>query len=300
MLSKIILMLLVVSVNVFAKNENKTATTIETEDISNMQTKKSMKNSLNDSFGLTPYKTNYILPFGYRESGEYKSYVKSDEYVNYEAELQVSLKLFLGSNLFGLDELYYASYSHQAFWQIYTDSSPFRETTYNPEAFVIFPILDTSSFLQMRSLKFAVAHRSNGQGNNENVVYVNPEDNPGNRSRSINYLYTTLSLQHDTLITDLSAWVPFPGSENLNDNPDLMKYIGYSSVKFSYFMGKHMFTLMGRASLETGMGAVEATYSYPLMDGAFLYTKIFSGYAESLIDYDNYITKFAIGFSFSR
>jgi len=79
-----------------------------------------------------------------------------------------------------------------------------------------------------------------------------------------------------------------------------MDYIGYSSVKFSYFINEQMVTLMGRANLITGLGAVEATYSYPLTDGAFLYTKIFTGYAESLIDYNNYITKFSIGFSFSR
>lgn len=303
MVVKLVLVLLLVVLNVYANGLSSEkefkVQTVETENIKDENAKKSIEDVLNTKFGLTPYKVNYILPYGYRD-GEYKSYVKSDNYTNIEAELQVSLKLYLGHGLLGLDEVYYASYSHQAFWQIYADSSPFRETIYNPEAFVIFPILDDSSFLQMRSLKFAVAHKSNGQGNNKDVVYATPADNPGNRSRSINYLYSTLTLQHDTIMTDLSVWVPFPGQDNLDDNPDLMEYIGYSSLKFSYFKNKHLITLMGRASLVTGYGAVEVTYSYPLMDGAFIYGKIFSGYAESLIDYNNYITKFAIGFSFSR
>ena len=302
-MKKIIFVLLFIWVNIFAKDMTNDKDcqfmTFKTKSVKDTQAKKGMEDWINKGFGLRPYKTNYLLPYGYRE-GSYRSYAQSDTYTNIEAELQVSLKLYLGHGLLGLNELYYASYTHQAFWQIYSKSAPFRETTYNPEAFVIFPILDFTSIMQIRSLKFAIAHKSNGQGNNKDAVYVSPEDNLGNRSRSINYVYTTLTLQHDTLITDIKVWLPLPESTNLDDNPDLMDYIGYSSVKFSYFINEQMVTLMGRANLITGLGAVEATYSYPLTDGAFLYTKIFTGYAESLIDYNNYITKFSIGFSFSR
>jgi len=79
-----------------------------------------------------------------------------------------------------------------------------------------------------------------------------------------------------------------------------MDYIGYGSVKFTYFYFEHMFTLMARGNLERGRGAIEATYSYPLQDQTNLYVKLFSGYEESLIDYNRNLTKFAIGFSFSR
>lgn len=269
----------------------------ETDNIEDVQAKKSMDSWLNSEFGVKPYRVNYILPLGYRE-GNYKSYVPTDKYKNLEAELQVSLKLNVGNNLFGLDESYYASYTHQAFWQLYSKSSPFRETTYNPELFVIFPISDSDSMFNMKSLKVAYAHRSNGQGSNEDVRYPSGYENPGNRSRSINYLYTTLTFQHETLITELMAWVPIPGSDD--DNPDIMDYTGYTSLEFKYFVDKHMITLMGRINAATWLGAVETTYSYPLIDGVYFYGKIFSGYTESLIDYNNYITKFSVGFSFSR
>jgi phospholipase A1 len=267
-------------------------------DIKEDDTKSAIKNWLDGSFGVKPYKVNYILPYAARE-GDYKSYVLSDEYKSVEAELQVSLMLNVGNNLFGLDESYYVSYTHQAFWQLYAESSPFRETTYNPELFVIFPIQDDNSMLHMRSLKVAYAHRSNGQGSTEDDTIPDGCYNPGNRSRSVNYFYTTLRLQHETLITDITAWVPVFSS--MDDNPDLMDYTGYSSLKFHYFIDKHMITLMGRINITNGNGAIESTYSYPLRNsGAYLYAKIFSGYTESLIDYDNYITKFSIGFSFSR
>jgi len=271
----------------------------DVSDIEDAEAKKGMQKWLNRDFGLKPHKVNYILPFAYRE-GEYKSYVATDEYTNIEAELQVSLKLYLGTGLFGLNENYYLAYSHQAFWQIYSDSSPFRETNYNPEGFVEIPVIDKDSPFNMKSIKFGLAHTSNGQGSNANATYASPADDPGNRSRSLNYMYTEVAFQHETLLTEFRLFSPFPGTADDIDNPDIVDYLGYTSIKFNYFTGKHMFTLMGRGNITTGYGAVESTYSYPLIDDAYLFMKVFSGYGESLIDYNNYITKFSIGFSFSR
>jgi phospholipase A1 len=286
--------LLLVPMMIFS-NELKT---YEFDDLKNNDEKKAIKSWLNNSSVIKPYKVNYILPFAARE-GKYKSYVLTDKYKSIEVELQVSLMLAVGNDIFGLDENYYVSYTHQAFWQLYAKSSPFRETTYSPEVFVIFPIEDYDSIFHMRSLKIAYAHRSNGQGSTEDVIMPKNCYNPGNRSRGINYFYLTLRLQHKTLITDINAWVPIFGS--LKDNPDLMDYTGYTSLKVNYFFKKHMITLMGRANFMNGRGAIESTYSYPMRNsGVYLYAKIFSGYTESLIDYDNYITKFSIGFSFSR
>lgn len=109
-----------------------------------------------------------------------------------------------------------------------------------------------------------------------------------------------LRLQHDTLLTDITLLAPFPGKDNLSDNPDLMDYLGYTQIKFSYFYNEHMFTLMGRGNLRKGKGAMEATYSYPLTSDSYFFLKVFSGYVESLIDYKENISKVSVGFSFSR
>lgn len=242
------------------------------------------------NFGLKPYRPNYFLPYGFRE-GSYTSYdANSREYTNIEAQVQISLKINVAKDILNLEEKYYVSYSHRAFWQIYIESSPFRETNYNPEAFVVFPILDTTSIFKLHNLTVGYSHNSNGQGDDGDIIF---------RSRSVNYIYTTLSLKHNFLITDFTFYAPFTGSD-LSDNPDIIDYLGCTEVKFTYFTGKHMFTLRGRGNTTTGNGAVEATYSYPLVNDVHLYGKIFTGYGESLIDYNNYITKFSIGFSFSR
>lgn len=267
---------------------------VDLEEVQNIKTKSSMQKWLDHDFGLRPYRTNYLLPYGYADK-PYISYIPTVDYKNVEAELQVSLMLKVGHDLFGLNEKYYLSYTHQAFWQIYVNSAPFRESNYNPEGFVIFPIQDNDSVFGLRSLKFALAHKSNGQPDTKEVVFSNNQT-IGNVSRSINYIYTTLRLQHDTLVTDFSAWAPIT---ELDDNPDIMNYLGYASLKCTYFLDEHMFSLMGRGNIGTQKGALEATYSYPLVHN-YLYVKLFSGYGESLIDYDNHITKLSIGFSFSR
>jgi len=281
---KYIFILIIICLSVFASDEG------IYEKIKDAETKEFMQKWEDSSFGLEPHYVNYLLPYGYRE-GKYKSYdITPEQYRNIEAELQISLKIGVAKNFFNLNEIYYISYSHRAFWQIYVDSSPFRETNYNPEAFVVFPISDTDSIFKLRDLTIGYSHLSNGQGDNGSAT---------SKTRSVNYFYTTLRMTHDFLITDFTLWVPFMGSD-LSDNPDLIDYVGCGEVKFSYFTGKHMLTLKGRGNISTGNGAVEATYSYPLIKDVYLYGKIFSGYGESLIDYNNYITKFSIGFSFSR
>jgi len=273
--------------------------TCDIKNIKSLETQDTMYKWLNSDFGLEPYKVNYLLPFGYRKDGVYKSYVPTDVYKNVEAELQISLKLNVKNNLLGLHEKYYLSYTHQSFWQIYSESSPFRETIYNPEAFVIFPVKD-SSFVHLKIIKLALAHRSNGQGDNRNLdpeIYANVE----NRSRSLNYVYTTFRFQRLSMITDFEFWARIPEDKETDDNSDIMKYLGFSSVKFRYFLGEHLFTLFARGNFKTHYGAIEATYSHPLIiKDVYFYSKIFSGYEESLIDYNNNITKFSVGFSFSR
>jgi len=268
--------------------------TVDIGDVKNIKTKSSMQKWLDHDFGLKPYKTNYLLPYGYGET-QYISNIPTIAYKNIEAELQVSLMLAVGYNVFGLREKYYVSYTHQAFWQIFIKSAPFRETTYNPEAFIIFPIEDRESIFGLRSLKFTLAHKSNGQPNTENVVFQNNQS-LGNLSRSINYLQSTLRLQHDTLVTDLSVWVPIA---DLSDNPDIMDYMGYTSIKLTYFINDNMFSIKARGNIATQRGALEATYSHPLLHNN-LYIKFFSGYMESLIDYNRKVTKLSVGFSFSR
>ncbi|MEA2072219.1 MAG: phospholipase A [Campylobacterota bacterium] len=286
-----------------APSENET-TCIETHTIEGKETQESMENWKESVFGLKPHKPNYILPIGVG-SGEYDEYVVSDDYRNIEAELQISLKWNIGNNLFGLNESYNLAYSHKAFWQIYSSSSPFRETNYNPEFFVKFPIEDSSIF-NLKFITYGLAHISNGQGNIEDTdipvavaADITAQSYLKNRSRSINYMYLDFESQYENFLLNARVWIPYFG-EDLNDNPDIIDYTGLTKLGFKYFYGKNLISVDTNLNLKTLNGSLTATHSYPIYDGIFLYTKFFTGYGESLIDYNNYITKFSIGFSFSR
>jgi phospholipase A1 len=274
----------------FSQENNETK--IKSSDL-----KSGMDKWLDHDFGLKPYRANYLLPYGYADK-KYNAPLPTVEYENSEAELQVSLQLRVARDLLGLNEEYFLSYTQKSFWQIYAKSSPFRETNYNPEAFVIFPINDEDNYFRFISLKFAIAHISNGQPDTRDVL-LEDGTHLGNLSRSINFVYTTLRLQHKSLFLDLKTWLPLPEDPEENDNPDLMDYTGYASAKVTYFYNENMFTFKIRGSTKTGNGYLEGTYSYPVLQNYF-YLKVFSGYGESLIDYNNYINKVSVGFSFSR
>ncbi|MBW1838234.1 MAG: phospholipase A, partial [Deltaproteobacteria bacterium] len=62
---------------------------------------------------------------------------------------------------------------------------------------------------------------------------------------------------------------------------------------------RHTFSLMLRNNLESGFkrGAVEAGWSFPLWKYKYFkgYMQYFSGYGESMIDYNRYVNRIGIG-----
>jgi len=268
-----------------------------------------VKKLVNGVFGLKPHYENYLLPISYRE-GEYASYTPSDKYRNIEAEMQVSLAFDVYTDLFNFGERYTLAYTQKSMWQIYTDSSPFRETNYNPEFLVSFPVFHKSDILSVKMLILSLSHQSNGQGDITDAdfnttVRSNNQFNPlwfENRSRSWNYVTAQVVMQHKSFFIGLKGWYRLPEDAQTDDNPDLIDYIGHGELTLMHLYGKALARAKIRHNFETGKGSAELSLSYPVVgqENVYFYGKIFTGYNETLIDYDNYITKFALGFSFSR
>lgn len=279
----------------------------ELDPVEDNETAETIRKVVVSDFGLRPYRANYLLPFGFRTGGTYESYTPSDSYGKVEAELQLSFRLDFFPNLLGLNEIYTLTYTQRSFWQVYEPSAPFRETNYNPEAFVTFPVL----FLKVPIKAFSVgfAHQSNGQGNitkrdiNTSGVSNSQALEPylQNRSRSWNYLWGSAIFQFGSVFTEFKAWYRIPDSGE-DDNPGLTEYIGNGQVKLILPYGKSMTTLILRQSFTDLKGAQQLSWTYPFSnkENVFWYAKVFTGYGESLIDYNNYLTKFSMGFSFSR
>ncbi len=288
-----------------AQNQKKLYHSID--DMNDTDARYTVKKILTGLFGLKPYNENYLLPFAYRE-GHYTSYTPSDKYTNIEAEMQISLQYDLYTDLFGLDEVYSLAFTQKSMWQIYEKSSPFRETNYHPEFLISFPLYHASDILSLKMFQVSLAHQSNGQGNVTKLDYnlstienISQKSWIENRSRSWNYTTGMLVMQHRALFLALKGWYRLDdGTED--DNADLLKYMGHGEVSLLVPYGKGLYKTRFRRNFQTGYGLLEGSFSYPMAnhDNVYIYAKIFSGYGETLIDYDQYVTKFSIGFSFSR
>ena len=276
-----------------------------------------------DFFGLRPYETNYLLPFGY--STHKYPHIASDTPNNIytpqntyydkttEAEFQISLTKMLTYNLFGWNEYINFAYTQKVWWQLYSNSAPFRETNYSPELFMGIPVSDSIHEVSgLKLVKFGFLHESNAQDSY--------------RSRSWSRLYLTGLWQWDNLFLSTRAWYKIPEKEKYDgyydgavnpstgvyepncsgdDNPDIQDYLGYGDVKLKYLYGEHEIGSLFRYNFGSGgrnRGAIDVHWSYPFLnsENTFWYAKLFSGYGESLIDYDRSVTKAVFGFSFSR
>lgn len=250
----------------------------------NSETEDTMSQYAKSLYNIKAHNANYFLPISYRYDGNYAD-TNGHKTKRLETEFQFSMKFDMAVDVLGLDEIYSVAYTQKSFWQFYADSAFFRESNYNPEFFVIFPTSELGDGRFIKAVRLGVAHESNGRG--------------GEEERSWNYLSGSLYFQYKMLFTELKVWARLP--DNRDYNPELIDYMGNGHVKFMIPYKKHFVDAKFRYNF-SNKGSTEVNYSYPAFgrDDLFLYMKFFNGYGESLIDYDNHINKFGIGFSISR
>ncbi len=252
------------------------------------QTQDTIRQYTNSLYSIKAYKANYFLPVSYRDGGSYDP-TNGHESKDIETEFQVSIKFDFASNLFGVGEIYSMAYTQLAFWQLYSESAFFRETNYNPEIYVTIPLESIVQTDLLKALKLGFEHESNGRG--------------GDEERSWNRITSTLILQYGVIFSELKLWYRVDNlrHKSRDYNPELVDYLGYGHLKFILPYKKHLFDILFRYNFDS-KGAVEAHYSYPIFgrDDIFVYLKGFSGYGESLIDYNHNINKVGVGFSISR
>jgi len=250
----------------------------------NNSTADTIKRYAQSLYNIRAYKAIYFLPFSYRYKGDYPStdgYHAKDE----ETEFQISIRYDFAVNLLSLNEIYTIAYSQLSFWQLYEDSAYFRETNYNPEFLITFPMSELYNTKYLKVMKLALAHQSNGRG--------------GSEERSWNYLSSSFVFQYKTIFTELELWYRLP--DKTDYNPNLIDYMGHGHIRFILPYKQHMAQIILKSNFK-GKSSMEVNYSYPAFgrDDLFFYLKSFNGYGESLIDYDHNIEKIGVGFSISR
>lgn len=249
----------------------------------------------NGTFKLTFYKPIYVLPLRWssnpnelpQSENPENSFTEAQNYDQVEAKFQLSLKTkLLQSFLFGEGDLW-LGYTQLANWQVYNDpvSRPFRELNYEPELIVNFPMKISVFGIHLRMAGFTFNHQSNGR------------DLP--RSRSWNRLMVHAAFEKDNFQLYIKPWIRIESSDK-DDNPAISEYIGRMEANIIYNIDKHRIYVIGKNSLDfvKNRGSLEINYMYSVKSNLRLHFQAFTGYGETLIDYNHYQTTLGIGISF--
>lgn len=249
-----------------------------------------------DPYVITPHKPNYLLPvystsqihrFPYAENAGL-----GENLNDLEAKFQLSVKVPLNTDtIFTTGDALYFGFTLSALWQIYSDniSKPFRETNYTPEVFYLAPT-EWQPFGGNTGFFIGAEHQSNGRSQG--------------LSRSWNRLYAGLLFEYDRFAMAIKPWYRLPESEKTDpsdpkgdDNPDIDDYMGHFELTALYNLGEYDITFTGRQNFATHKGAAKIDVTFPLWGRLKGIGTFFTGYGDSLIDYNHNQTRVGVGVS---
>ena len=201
-----------------------------------------------------------------------------------EVKFQLSLKVKAADDIFDSNVDLWLGYTQQSNWQVYNNdlSRPFRETNYEPEVFATLPFKFHFLGLTARMLNVGLLHQSNGQ--------ADP------RSRSWNRAYAQLGIERGAFSLLIRPWLRIDEPAHDDNNPDITSYVGNGDLLGIWSKNDYTVSLMVRNSFEGDWhGAGQLDYSFPLVGNLKGYVQVFSGYGESLIDYNHKQTTIGLG-----
>jgi phospholipase A1 len=244
--------------------------------------------------------------------------------LNPNSKFQVSLKYQLFSDTGNVADAapwasdLFVAYSQTSFWDIGGDSSPFFDSSYRPELLYQLGPRDARDVgwlpgVTRFDLQAGLRHESNGRDGPEsrslNIAYVSPiftfgDDGVDNVRRDANDagggggggdFFVAVAPRLWMYLTDNS------------DNPDIYRYRGYGDLRLvAGWRGGFQAALTARLGNDFDKGALQVDLTYPLQKlairdlGMYLHGQFFTGYGESLIEYDESTTSFRLGLSLVR
>lgn len=214
-----------------------------------------------------------------------------------ETRIQLSVRTKLAQGLLThsqpdkRDSLWFA-YTQQSYWQLFNGplSRPFRNTDHEPELIYVYPL---SAALpggwQLRYGGVGLVHQSNGQSL------------PLSRSWNRVYLMAGGELDRRARV-QLRAWQRLPETRANDDNPDIADYIGRAELQGYWNVdARNTLGLTLRHSLRTtAHGSLRLEWLRTLgEDDSRLrfHVQLFSGYGDSLIDFNRRRTVLGMGLS---
>lgn len=223
-------------------------------------------------------------------------------YENAEMRIQLSVRTKIAQGLLteggapGLDSLWFG-YTQQSYWQLFNGalSRPFRSTDHEPELTYIFP---TDAALpggwRLRYSGISAVHQSNGQSL------------PLSRSWNRVVLMAGAELG-ERFTLQARAWARLPERAIDDDNPRISDLVGRAELSGYWHANEaHTLGLTVRHALRSAVrGSVRlewlvrplGTQANGLPSGLRIHTQLFTGYGDSLLDYNRRRTVLSVGLS---
>ena len=243
-------------------------------------------------YTLLPHRTNYILPLTHNNlpnKDPIEQASPGKDIQEAEVKFQISLKVNLWPKVLGKDMDLWFGYTQKSFWQLYNfdDSSPFRETNYEPELLLNIPTEFPFLGLKGRIVNIGINHQSNGRSDP--------------LSRSWNRIVANVGLERKCFTLLVKTWYRIPEGAEDDDNPEMDDYLGYGEIWGYYMLGGQRFGVMLRNNLKPtdNRGALQLEWSFPIIGNVSGHLQYFTGYGESLLDYNHSVNRFGVGLSLS-
>jgi phospholipase A1 len=242
-------------------------------------------------FSIRPHKQVYLLPVRYTtdvnkqpSSPTQGTIPQPLDYINIEVKFQFSAKI----KAIEVKERFdlWIAYTQLSFFQMYnkSNSAPFRENNYEPEIMGVIHTDYDLLGLKGRFINIGLVHQSNGR--------ADP------LSRSWNRIYAQFGFERGGFGLTIRPWYRIREDWTDDNNPDITDYVGRGDLVATYQAGGHNFSLLLRSNVNfwNFRGAAQLDWSFPLYRQLKGYLQVFTGYGESLIDYNHNQTTLGAGF----
>lgn len=198
-----------------------------------------------------------------------------------DAAIQISFRQRLTRSVLPFKLFAYLTYTQKSFWDIFLDSSPFRDTNYNPGIGLGRYLVYKNQLAGAASIQ--LKHESNGRDEEE--------------SRSWNYLdFSAKYYFNPRLNVTGEFWIPFSKG---TENNDLNDYKGLGQLSFNYISHEQKWWLSAELNQRKKFGNINTTLSLGYIiskdTNLYVFSRFYNGYAESLLNYNKYTMNIRVG-----
>ena len=223
-------------------------------------------------------------------------------YRSTETRIQLSVRSKLAQGVLSgpgpLQDSLWFGYTQQSYWQLFTTgtlSRPFRNTDHEPELVYVYPFAQPlAGGWKLRYGGLGVVHQSNGQSLP--------------LSRSWNRVYLMAGAEHSGgLSLTGRLWHRIKEDPETDDNPEISDYVGRGEATAAWSTdGGQLLAFTWRSTLRRlDRGSVRLEWMIPIKSpftgrhygNLQWHTQLFTGYGDSLLDYNRRRTVLGVGLS---